>query len=69
MSTNNSNSSAGIGFPALLTVAFVVLKLCKIIDWSWWWVLAPVWLPTVLIIVWVFMCAIFREIRINKLEK
>lgn len=27
----------------LLQVAFIVLKLCKVIDWSWWWVLAPTW--------------------------
>lgn len=26
-----------------LTVAFIVLKLCKVIDWSWWWVLSPFW--------------------------
>ena len=29
----------------MLTVAFVTLKLCKVIDWSWWWVLAPLWGP------------------------
>lgn len=31
-------------FP-MLTTAFIVLKLCKVIDWSWWWVVAPLWLP------------------------
>lgn len=30
---------------SLLLVAFVVLKLCKVIDWSWWWVLSPIWIP------------------------
>lgn len=29
----------------LLGVAFVVLKLCGVISWSWWWVLAPFWFP------------------------
>ena len=37
------NSSKGIGcggfLAALLTVAFVVLKLCNVIEWSWWWVI------------------------------
>ncbi|HYE76847.1 MAG TPA: hypothetical protein VEI97_02580 [bacterium] len=33
----------------LLGVAFVVLKLCEVIDWSWWWVLSPFWLPVVVI--------------------
>lgn len=42
MSTSSS-SSAGIGFPGLLTVVFVTLKLCDVIDWSWWWVTSPLW--------------------------
>lgn len=33
------------GFPTLLTVLFVALKLLKIIAWSWWWVLSPIWIP------------------------
>ena len=28
-----------------LTIAFVVLKLCNVIPWSWWWVLSPLWIP------------------------
>lgn len=35
----------GIGFTGLLTIAFIVLKLCHVIDWSWLWVLAPLWIP------------------------
>ena len=38
-------SSGGIGVTGLLGVAFVVLKLCGVIDWSWWWVTAPFWGP------------------------
>jgi hypothetical protein len=36
---------------SLLSVAFIVLKLCNVIDWSWWWVLAPIWIPIVLVII------------------
>ena len=44
MTEQNSNSgSGGIGFFGLLTIVFIVLKLTKIIDWSWWWVTAPAW--------------------------
>lgn len=43
MSNTSSSSSGGIGFFGLLTVVFITLKLCKVIDWSWWWVLSPVW--------------------------
>ena len=35
----------GIGFSGLLGIAFIVLKLCDVVDWSWWWVLAPIWIP------------------------
>ena len=42
MSEGNS-SSGGIGISGLLGVVFVVLKLCGVIEWSWWWVTAPFW--------------------------
>ena len=32
----------GTSLPTLLTVLFVALKLCGVIDWSWWWVLSPI---------------------------
>ncbi len=40
--TSNTTHSSGT-FWTLLQVAFIVLKLCKVINWSWWWVLAPTW--------------------------
>lgn len=48
---NQSNTSGGIGIGGLLQVAFIVLKLCKVIDWSWFWVLAPTWIAVMLVIV------------------
>jgi hypothetical protein len=45
-----NNNSNGIGFVGALTIAFVVLKLMKIIDWSWWWVLSPLWISTLVAI-------------------
>jgi hypothetical protein len=44
------NNSGGIGFAGLLTIVFITLKLTNYIDWSWWWVLAPLWIPIVLVI-------------------
>lgn len=49
MSQSNS-TSGGVGLSGLLLVAFIVLKLCKVIDWSWWWVLSPAWLPAVILL-------------------
>jgi len=40
----NNNSSSGLGFSSVLQIIFIVLKLVKVIDWSWWWVLAPTWI-------------------------
>ena len=40
-----------ITFFDILAIVFIVLKLVKIINWSWWWVLSPIWMPIVLIIV------------------
>jgi hypothetical protein len=39
------------GFTTLLAIAFIVLKLCDVITWSWWWVLAPLWIPTIIIVI------------------
>jgi len=53
-----TNSSTGISFTSLLAVAFIVLKLIGYIDWSWWWVLSPLWLPLVVGITIIFVVAI-----------
>lgn len=37
-----------IGFPTLLFVVFLVLKLTGTIHWSWWWVTAPLWIGVAL---------------------
>ena len=39
-----ASSSSGIGFTGLLTLIFITLKLLGKIDWSWWWVLSPLWI-------------------------
>lgn len=42
---SNTKKSSGISFAGLLTIVFITLKLCNVIAWSWWWVLAPIWVP------------------------
>lgn len=42
---NETVTYGGPGFCTLLGIAFIVLKLCNVITWSWWWVLAPLWIP------------------------
>jgi hypothetical protein len=48
MRESKGTASGGVGVTGLLTVAFVVLKLVGVIDWSWWWVLSPAWISTIL---------------------
>lgn len=47
--SEKSSSSGGIGFFGLLGILFIALKLTGYIDWSWWWVTAPLWGGLVLI--------------------
>jgi len=47
-SSNSSSAGGGIGFIGLLQIAFIVLKLCKVINWSWIKVLAPLWVSAIL---------------------
>ena len=44
MSDSNSSSSGGLGFGGALCLLFIGLKLGEVIDWSWWWVLSPLWI-------------------------
>ena len=41
----------GLDFGDLLQIAFIVLKLINQIDWSWWWVLSPMWISLILCII------------------
>ncbi len=47
MASSNSSSSSGIGFWGLLTVVFITLKLTGYIQWSWIWMLSPLWIGAV----------------------
>ncbi|MBL8584678.1 MAG: hypothetical protein JNL61_20930 [Rhizobiaceae bacterium] len=50
MSSGSSSSpSGGIGFVGLLTILFIGLRLTNYIDWSWWWVLSPIWICAALV--------------------
>lgn len=53
-------------FTTLLTILFIGLKLGHVIDWSWWWVLSPIWLPLGLIfivigVIWLLSYIAYRK--------
>jgi membrane protein YdbS with pleckstrin-like domain len=64
MKNNNNevNVSIGGGFSGLLFIAFLILKLCNVITWSWWWVTAPLWIPVAFVIVVSIICVIVLAI-------
>lgn len=54
-----SASAGGIGFCGLLTIAFIILKLCGVITWKWIWVFSPLWIGfSVFILLVVFVMII-----------
>lgn len=53
----DSVSSGGVGFMSLLLLLFIGLKLGGLIQWSWWWVMSPLWIPLILLGVCVVMYA------------
>ncbi len=50
MKDKTTSYNSGISLTSLLTVLFIGLKLTDYIDWSWWWVLSPLWLPIVVVL-------------------
>ena len=46
----NNNTSNGIGLGTVLFLIFMILKLTGNIDWSWWWVTSPLWIPFTILI-------------------
>ena len=62
MGTTNTHSSGGVGFLGLLGIAFIVLKLTNYIGWSWWWVLAPIWIPLVIVAIIVLIIGVIALI-------
>lgn len=48
-----------MGIAEVLLVVFIILKLCNVIDWSWWWVLSPLWI----VILWAILLVIIKSYK------
>lgn len=59
----DNHSGGGIGFCGALTIAFIVLRLCHIVDWSWWIVLLPA-LVKVAIILMIIIVSVIAELSV-----
>lgn len=58
MSSSSSSSTGGIGFAGMLAILFIGLKLGHVITWSWLWVLAPLWIPALILLIVVGICGL-----------
>ena len=58
---SKESSSSGISFVGLLTILFIALKLTNFIDWSWWWVLSPMWITCVIFVFAVIVLVLIRK--------
>ena len=56
-----TNAYGSFPFLGLLALAFIVLRLCKVIMWPWLWVLAPLWIPAAIVVVAAIIIFIVKQ--------
>lgn len=56
--SSSSTSSGGLSFTGALTILFIGLKLGNVINWSWWWVLSPIWISLSIVLFILLIVAI-----------
>lgn len=67
--SSSSRSSGGMGLSGVLAVVFIVLKLVGVIDWSWVWVLCPIWINLIIVVAIVSGIIIYDKVSDRKYEK
>ena len=58
------NNSGNLSLSLIIFVVFLTLKLSGVIDWSWWWVISPLWLPFALVLAVIGIISIFALIAV-----
>jgi hypothetical protein len=53
-----NNTDNGSNLTGVLLILFIVLKLTHNIDWSWWWVLSPLWVPVAIVMALMVLTAL-----------
>lgn len=46
--SDKNNTSNSVGLTTIIFLIFLILKLTGNINWSWWWVFSPFWIPLAL---------------------
>ena len=58
---SQEKTTIDIGFTGLLTIVFVTLKLTKVINWSWWWVISPIWIHLGLVLLIIIVLTFLKN--------
>ena len=53
--------TVGLGFADALTLLFIALKLCGVINWGWIWVLSPIWI-SILFLALIFLVIVVLSV-------
>lgn len=62
MSESSNSTNSNSSFVGLLTLLFIGLKLCHVINWPWIWVLSPLWISFLTLIILVILASIIVAI-------
>ena len=61
---SNQTNSSGVSFASLLFLVFLVLKLTDVIQWSWWWITAPLWVGVAVVVISLSIVGVIAIIKI-----
>lgn len=64
--SEQKGTSSGMGLLGVVFVVFLVLKLCHVIDWSWWWITAPLWGGFAIALLYILIYIIVEVIKSMK---
>lgn len=62
MAENNNGNNSGSDICGTLFIVFLVLKLTGVIQWSWWWVFSPIWIPLALLLGLALAVLVFSDV-------
>lgn len=63
----SKNSTGGVGIATVLFLIFLVLKLTKVITWSWWWVFSPLWISfAIALVVFILWALVLIVLKLHK---
>lgn len=63
--SNPSSQSEQMSLPVIVAIIFIILKLTGNLNWSWWWILAPIWIP-LSIFICIILLGVFSYCLLNK---